>query len=502
MKAILTISLSFLVSQLSFSQIRIRDYQAGRNFYLYNILNGSKPLITVVDSRTSILLGPTSYLDGLSNYSISTSLDTNRITTIKADSFASGSSFACKDNHYYFVRQKPNPNFPTTTYPGGNFSIAKYNEFGRKIWDWNITPPGVTGEDLFSSSILESTTDSSDLIWVLTNRIYTPNGNGVVHPVILLYDTSGVMVQEFDVSVSGLTLGDQIFQIDNQSFGVIGREIGQRTSEAVFWHFRKSPIQLISKRYLGITAERNAREKENTLKFAIGPASKFFLYGTYFQRDTSGWFTYESSLGEMRDSATGAARWNINGNDKINYADFLQDGSLFCQIVTDTGIYLRWYDSNTGNLIQNNFYGLPDSAYLMSGINAFFPPAITDSGHFFSGATLRSVVSYNNIVRIYCLPNVGKVWKPWNNPTGLPNSKPSLSLHAYPNPTSGKFKLRGYKEKEGLTHRLFSNSGKEVLRGIPSPEGEIDISQLSPGLYHLEALTTSGKRWSTRVVRE
>ncbi len=75
-------------------------------------------------------------------------------------------------------------------------------------------------------------------------------------------------------------------------------------------------------------------------------------------------------------------------------------------------------------------------------------------------------------------------------------------LELYPNPTFGKFKLRGYKEEEGLTLRIFSNSGKEVWRGIPSPDGEIDISQLSPGLYHLEALTTSGKRWSTRVVRE
>ncbi len=73
---------------------------------------------------------------------------------------------------------------------------------------------------------------------------------------------------------------------------------------------------------------------------------------------------------------------------------------------------------------------------------------------------------------------------------------------AYPNPTSGKFRLRGYKEEEGLTLRIFSNSGKEVWRGIPSPEGEVDISNLSPGLYHVEALTTSGNRWSTRVVRE
>ncbi len=73
---------------------------------------------------------------------------------------------------------------------------------------------------------------------------------------------------------------------------------------------------------------------------------------------------------------------------------------------------------------------------------------------------------------------------------------------AYPNPTSGRFKLRGYKDEEGLTLRLFNNSGKEVWRGVPSPEGEVDISNLSPGLYHVEALTTSGKRWSTRVVRE
>ncbi len=82
------------------------------------------------------------------------------------------------------------------------------------------------------------------------------------------------------------------------------------------------------------------------------------------------------------------------------------------------------------------------------------------------------------------------------------NKTISQESMAYPNPTYGRFKLRGYKEKEGLTLRIFSNSGKEVWRGIPSPEGEIDISQLSPGLYHVEALTTSGKRWFTRVARE
>ncbi|WP_414524383.1 T9SS type A sorting domain-containing protein, partial [Umezakia ovalisporum] len=78
---------------------------------------------------------------------------------------------------------------------------------------------------------------------------------------------------------------------------------------------------------------------------------------------------------------------------------------------------------------------------------------------------------------------------------GLGNENKALSLYAYPNPTSSRFKLRGYKEEEGLTLRLFNNSGKEVWRGVPSPEGEVDISQLSPGLYHVEALTSSGKRW-------
>ncbi len=78
----------------------------------------------------------------------------------------------------------------------------------------------------------------------------------------------------------------------------------------------------------------------------------------------------------------------------------------------------------------------------------------------------------------------------------------SNTTFTYPNPTMGRFRVNNFGDGEATTIRLLNNTGKEVWRGAPSSDGEIDISGLMPGLYHVEALTNSGRRWATRVVKE
>ncbi len=181
-------------------------------------------------------------------------------------------------------------------------------------------------------------------------------------------------------------------------------------------------------------------------------------------------------------------------------------GNTWFQIACDTNFVWRkkWFNSqgfgwalrdgrNNGpsQLVKTTDYGNSWTVQLSTTTERFEEMYFVDSSNALIFANFRNLSN--------SLPS--KIYIKTSSTLGtFKKYLPKLEL--YPNPTSGKFRLRGYKEEEGLTLRIFSNSGKEVWRGIPSPEGEVDISQLSPGLYHVEALTTSGKRWSTRVVRE
>ncbi len=151
----------------------------------------------------------------------------------------------------------------------------------------------------------------------------------------------------------------------------------------------------------------------------------------------------------------------------------------------------EWRTGGGSELVKTTDYGQTWSVQLSSLVEKFEDMIFADSSNGMIFANRRNV-NLNPPSKIYIKTS-----------STLGTFKKYLpKLELYPNPTSGRFWLRGYKEDEGLTLRIFSNSGKEVWRGVPSPEGEVDISNLSPGLYHVEALTTSGKRWSTRVVRE
>ncbi len=482
------------------AQIRTQKLDNGKFILLFNFVQGDDVSMYLMDGKNAFFLNNTTYFSArLMN--LRSSFDSLSYAFYRRNDYQYIQPIGFKSGHHYVLGVLPNAGFPATEFPFGRAEILKYNRFGRKIWNWNITPPGLNGDDYIWSGVFSTVTDSSDKFWVLINRFYSPNGGNLFHPVVMCLDTAGLLVQEYDLPVIEMSVGHQIVQVDANSFGIIGRELGPDTSQSVFWHIQKSPMQLLSKTYLGYTAERGPGEWDNTVRVAVGPGDKYFIYG--LNRPLNQVFTYPlNHIATMHDSIGGRIqKWQIT-DGWVNYAAFLQDGDLFCQVVTDTGFFLRRYNPNTGTILSSQLIKLPDTVNPDWIYITYRYPIISDSGHFYCGINLQDLTTRNRFTRLYCLPNVGKVWKPWNNPTVLPNSKLSLSLLAYPNPTSGKFRLRGYKEEEGLTLRLFSNSGKEVWRGVPSPEGEVDISQLSPGLYHVEALTSSGKRWSARVVRE
>ncbi len=497
---ILVLAIIFITIS-SYCQVVTTRINSGRIFHLISFQGGSRVSLDAYDQRSSYPLIPNGLRLGVTSLELTSNLDTFRLTEFRPEVLSFGSAIGEKDGNFFFLNKKANPQFPVVRFPSAESGISKHRVPKHRFWDWNITPPGLNGDDYIWNGVFSTETDSSDKFWVLINRNYSPAGGNLFHPVVMCLDTAGLLVQEFDLPVIEVSVGHQIVQVDANSFGIIGRELGPDTSQSVFWHVQKSPMQLLSKTYLGYTAERDAGEWDNTMRLAIGPGGKYFVYG--LNRQVGQLDTYPSNhIATMRDSIGGRIqKWQIT-DGWVNYAAFLQNGDLFCQVVTDTGFFLRRYNPNTGSILSSQLIKLPDTVNPDWIYITYRYPIISDSGHFYCGINLQDLTTRNRFTRLYCLPNVGKVWKPWNNPTGLPNSKPSLSLHAYPNPTSNRFMLRGYKEEEGLTLRLFSNSGKEVWRGTPSPEGEIDISNLSPGLYHLEALTTSGKRWSTRVVRE
>ncbi|WP_414523974.1 T9SS type A sorting domain-containing protein [Umezakia ovalisporum] len=490
-----------LITISSYCQILSKRINSENQFSLISFKGANRVFFDAFDAKSSYALQPVGRRLGTTSLELTSKLDTFRITEFRPEVLSFGSGIGEKGGNFFFLNKKANPQFPVVRFPSAESGISKHRVPKHKFWDWNITPTGLNGDDYIWNGAYSVETDSSDKFWVLLNRFYSPNGGNVFHPVVMCLDTSGLMVQEYDVPVIEMSVGHQIVQVDANSFGVIGRELGPDTSQSVFWHVRKSPMQLISKTYLGFTAERGPGEWDNTVRVALGPGSRFFIYGV--NRSLNQIFYYPlNHIATMRDSIGGRVqKWQIT-DGWVNYAAFLEDGDLFCQVVTDTGFFLRRYNPITGNILSSQLVKIPDTVNPDWIYVTYRFPIISDSGHFYCGVNLQELSTLNRFTRMYCLPNVGKVWKPWNNPTGLPSSKASLSLHAYPNPTSSRFKLRGYKEEEGLTLRLFNNSGKEVWRGVPSPEGEVDISQLSPGLYHVEALTSSGKRWSTRVVRE
>lgn len=90
---------------------------------------------------------------------------------------------------------------------------------------------------------------------------------------------------------------------------------------------------------------------------------------------------------------------------------------------------------------------------------------------------------------------------------GEAQTKKSISVNLYPNPSNGEFRIEmNVKEKGKLTAKLFDMTGKliEDLSGQLSHElgkvsGDIRMKDLSPGIYFLR-VESGGRSGSKKIM--
>ncbi len=99
------------------------------------------------------------------------------------------------------------------------------------------------------------------------------------------------------------------------------------------------------------------------------------------------------------------------------------------------------------------------------------------------------------------------IWKiSWNSGivTSVLGETPEYVFKVFPNPASERWQVQG-KTKHATTLLLRSTDGKELLRKEFSAETtlrELDVSNLSKGIYLLEIQTSSGRKFTEKVVIE
>ncbi len=364
-----------------------------------------------------------------------------------------------------------------------NNALSKWGYFGFREMGYFLTP--------------------NNTIKMVSSRYGYPNVNDLAHPFIQEFDTSGNLLNEVDfILPTGEYCAARSASKQTNGDFVLALETGFGTTDTYLAQWIDGPTNTVYKRKLTPISFRN-QFSDNYLKIeVIKPGDKYLVYARGLAHNrVNGQDVYEEYT-YLTDSSLSLqnAYWVKPGN-AFTHAKALDDGNIMGIINSPGGAIVEKWNTQTGQRIWQTFvpHGYPNPTE-----NLTLSFDIDDSGNVYLAGQVGFSPTNMADIWIARVNNVGIEWNAWaTGPQGINDTqKPSLSLFAYPNPTSGKFRLKGYKEEEGLTLRLFSNSGKEVWRGAPSPEGEVDISNLSPGLYHVEALTTSGKRWSTRVVRE
>jgi len=71
-----------------------------------------------------------------------------------------------------------------------------------------------------------------------------------------------------------------------------------------------------------------------------------------------------------------------------------------------------------------------------------------------------------------------------------PDDISSSNVSVFPNPVSQSLQIKGVELEDIVELRFFDNTGKQcsVLKDVASL-GEIDVSQFTPGIYHLMVST-------------
>ncbi len=477
---------------------------------VYNSLGNDGPMVIRCNiGCTAIMMFNKDVFDTLNQgytawslYKFNSVGDTSRITTL--DRFKDiGNDIIFSDERFCLVRTLEQTSLLTQNPPTfGRTSIRRFNKINKSLeWERFINTSVTQGENYFGYWPADGLFYPNPFsIYYLGSRELYPTVNIAAHPFIQEYDTSGLLLREADFfspfnrpSVTRITSklpdGDILIAADDRT-NTQQRNYVRWIEGATFNSYKLKYLPTIYR----------ARVSSNNFKvIAIKPGDKYLVHysGDIFNSIDKDTITYltDSSLSLQN------AFWVKRGKFYTHFTA-LDDGNIFAYFTNSrrNRVDVEKINSQTGAAIWSMSVAPPVPPLVMD-------PSVLmdfdDSGNVYFAST--SFISAPNLHDIWIakLANVGQPWDPWaTNPQGLSNKNKPLSLFAYPNPTSSRFRLRGYKEEESLTLRLFSNSGKEVWRGVPSPEGEVDISNLSPGLYHVEALTTSGKRWSTRVVRE
>ncbi len=496
MKTLFLLILSLLIIQnVSAQNIEFNRTYFSKGSDFSQGLTCSKGCYSIYSFESQSVMQLSSSLSKLFVYNHSTVGDTFQKSYVGSFEY-SNHDLVYEDENFLLFRalEVVSRNFPVT------FGDAIFRKFrksdGSLVWQRRLQLP-LPSENCFGSiGIGNIPLGNGTAIHVALRSDYPTIGIGS-HPFVQIIDSSGLILSTNDYFNTNNTHsgGGNISKLPNGNYFISQTE---RFFNGRLWCYGLwldgNTHAVYKKKYV----DYNLSTGPHIFNILPVKPDKYIVnirgYGSSFQffRDTLTFLT-DSSL------SLANATWVKRGK----YFDFgtaMEDGSVTTVVGKGNKVFVENLNMLNGQVNwSRNFEPNGFDLYGNELVKADFD----DSSNLY----ISGIGTFNNIYAqdnwLAKLSNVGQPWDPWNtNLQGLSNENKPLSLFAYPNPTSGRFRLRGYKEEEGLTLRIFSNSGKEVWRGVPSPEGEVDISQLSPGLYQVEALTTSGKRWSTRVVRE
>ncbi len=463
-------------------------------FHSAGLSQGKEILAHFIDAYNPIISGNNYYL-GMRYLNLNSNLDTSRFAYFMRSEYFLTRPLAYNNGFHYFSRILPSRRFPQDIVPMGRAGLVKFNDKGQKKWDFNISPGSVAGNDLLGNGIVSSFQGKPNEIFVMGNRTYTGGAPSRMHPFIMVFDTLGFKVRELDILVRDSTVGYQMVQLANDRIGVLGTQYTVDSNAAVMWIIQSNPLRLVSQEFIGISEIQN---RDYYTKVAVGPNDKYFFYRQAFAQPAN---IANTTTAQMRASLNGTPIWTITG-DYVNFATFLENGNLLIQTTTLNNFELHEIDPNTGFSTSSNVFPAIETVPATGKNWGFQFPILSDSGNFYCAANYVATNTVNRYCRLYCVKAIGKTYKPWVFTTSISDLISTEGIHLYPNPTRGMIKIKFSSESVVSIARIFNNSGKEVWRGAPSSDGEIDISGLMPGLYHVEALTNSGRRWATRVVKE
>lgn len=94
-----------------------------------------------------------------------------------------------------------------------------------------------------------------------------------------------------------------------------------------------------------------------------------------------------------------------------------------------------------------------------------------------------------------------KVYKRDVNAVGVAEINNKISFNIYPNPANQSIKIQGVDFNDGITIKIISIDGK-IIRDEVMEQSNINISELTKGLYFVELTNKEGKIGVTKFVKE